>query len=128
MTGKERAELRRQHEMSPTLYTANFIGFVDQVDALEAENDRLREALNGPSNSSGWRPAPAPRSKRRGRGGMASGRGGMGSKKHGVSGHAGKSPKMRMHLKLEAKKAGKAARKSDMKASIQDLMHGKKGD
>jgi hypothetical protein len=32
------------------------------------------------------------------------GRGGIGSHKHGVSGHAGKSPKMRMAQELEARR------------------------
>lgn len=43
---------------------------------------------------------------------MQRGRGGMGPHKHGTSGHAPKSPRMRMHEKLEAERNERKKRKT----------------
>ena len=51
------------------------------------------------------------------------GRGGMGSHKHGVSGHSGKSPKMRMWEKLELRREQElkpTPRKPEMFSSVAD--------
>ena len=55
------------------------------------------------------------------------GRTGMGSHKHGISGHSGKSPKLRSYLKREAEKNYRVNRKRirDPKPSVQELFHPK---
>ncbi len=42
---------------------------------------------------------------------MQQGRGGMGSHKHGVSGRAGKSPRLRLQMRMEAEKDGRRLRR-----------------
>ncbi len=42
---------------------------------------------------------------------MEKGRGGMGSHKHGISGHATKSPKLRLFLKMQAESNKRKRRK-----------------
>jgi hypothetical protein len=51
----------------------------------------------------------------------------MGSHKHGISGHSGKSPKLRSYLKREAEKNYRVNRKRirDPKPSVQELFHPK---
>jgi len=58
---------------------------------------------------------------------MQQGRGGMGSRKHGVSGYSGKSPKLRMHLALEAKKNDKKVKPSLEFSSVKEAFASKKG-
>lgn len=54
-------------------------------------------------------------------------RGGMGSHKHGVSGRTPKSPRTRMHMKLEAERAEQPKRpKPAMHESVQDLFRNEK--
>jgi len=55
---------------------------------------------------------------------MQSGRGGMGSKKHGVSGHATKSPRARHLERLEAERTSDRKDRSrikDPKGKVSDL-------
>ncbi len=56
---------------------------------------------------------------------MQRGRGGMGPHKHGTSGHAPKSPRMRMHEKLEAERNERKKRKTStvMVSSFRTLFH-----
>jgi hypothetical protein len=49
------------------------------------------------------------------------GRGGMGSHKHGVSGHPGHPPKLRMWLKLLAKREEAWRRRSEFFGSVKEL-------
>ena len=52
---------------------------------------------------------------------MQKGRGGMGSHKHGISGHAGKSPRQRLMERVEAEKNERKARPSTtVYASVKD--------
>jgi hypothetical protein len=54
---------------------------------------------------------------------MQQGRGGMGSHKHGVSGRAPKSPKLRHRMKLDAERQDRKAKPSACTASsIAELM------
>jgi hypothetical protein len=58
---------------------------------------------------------------------MQQGRGGMGSHKHGTSGRAPKSPKLRLAMKIEANRSEVPAKpKDDMQPSVHDLLHPKK--
>ncbi|MGI9277250.1 MAG: hypothetical protein ACR2PT_20695 [Endozoicomonas sp.] len=51
------------------------------------------------------------------------GRGGMGSHKHGVSGRSQKSPRLRHHMKLEAERDCRKARRSSCTyASINECL------
>lgn len=58
---------------------------------------------------------------------MESGRGGMGSHKHGTSGHSGKSPKLRLALKMDAEKNERRRRKTDMFPTVAESIHKQKG-
>ena len=56
---------------------------------------------------------------------MESGRGGMGSHKHGVSGHSGKSPKLRLAMKMAAEKNERRRRRGgDMFDTVDDAVRG----
>jgi hypothetical protein len=60
---------------------------------------------------------------------MVKGQDGMGSHKHGVSGHSGKSPKLRHHMRREAEKEelrGNRKRIIDPKSSVEELFHPKR--
>ena len=50
----------------------------------------------------------------------------MGSHKHGVSGHPGKSPKLRLHERLQAERQENKARPSTTKwrGTVADLLKG----
>lgn len=50
---------------------------------------------------------------------------GMGSRKHGKSGHSGKSPKMRLWEKMKARKNDRKRRPIKMFYSIKELFHDK---
>lgn len=50
------------------------------------------------------------------------GRGGMGSRKHGKSGIAPKSPKVRHSMKMEAERNERKPRRFRMYSSIKELM------
>lgn len=53
---------------------------------------------------------------------MQQGRGGMGSRKHGKSGHAGKSPRLRMWARMEAERPPQTSRpKAKFFGSIREL-------
>lgn len=56
------------------------------------------------------------------------GNGGMGNHKHGVSGHAGKSPRLRLKLKLDAERDERRPRPSATKfaGSMNELFRGDK--
>lgn len=53
---------------------------------------------------------------------MESGRGGMGMRKHRTSGHASKSPRLRLALKLDAEKDSRARKDSDMSGSVDEAL------
>lgn len=54
-------------------------------------------------------------------------RGGMGSHKHGVSGRTPKSPRVRMHMKLQAERAEQPKKpQPEMCESVQDLFRNNK--
>ena len=62
---------------------------------------------------------------------MQQGRGGMGSRKHGVSGHATQSPRLRLNKKLAAERGDYDATSSRKKArlefeTVQDALSQKK--
>lgn len=51
---------------------------------------------------------------------------GFGSKKHGVSGHSGKSPKLRFHMKLDAERNEIKAKSTNCRyESVTDLFKNK---
>lgn len=56
---------------------------------------------------------------------MQQGRSGMGPHKHGTSGHATKSPRMRVLEKVEAERSERKKRKTStvMVSSIRELFH-----
>lgn len=49
-------------------------------------------------------------------------RGGMGSHKHGVSGHAGKSPKLRLAIKREAEKDERKPKKTKTYPTVAEAL------
>jgi len=52
---------------------------------------------------------------------MISSRGGMGSHKHGISGHAGKSPRLRLFLRMQAEKEERKGRKELKYSSVKEV-------
>lgn len=56
---------------------------------------------------------------------MIQGRGGMGSTKHGKSGHATKSPRLRFKMKMEAEKNERKSKSGiiDPKQSVSELLN-----
>jgi hypothetical protein len=56
---------------------------------------------------------------------MQKGRGGMGSHKHGVSGRAGKSPRLRLAMKMDAERNERRPRGKivDAKDTVREVFH-----
>lgn len=54
---------------------------------------------------------------------MQQDRGGIGSHKHGTSGRAPKSPKLRLAMRLEAQRQVSKAKPKPMQESVRDLFH-----
>lgn len=60
---------------------------------------------------------------KRAEGNKTSGGGSMGSHKHGISGHAGKSPRLRLQMKLAAESNERRAKKTttEFKESVKEV-------
>jgi transposase len=97
------------------------------VRAREALPDGGVAVTHQPRNRNAARVIAKHLEKKLGGGGLQSGRGGMGSRKHGQSGHPGKSPKLRHAMKREAERQERKDRSklADPKGSVGEAFKGK---